>query len=199
MSLADEVTVEAVEEAIGSIDKFAFQCHAASLALVKSGLLTRAARVARGSCPGIGGQHSWVVIGDPYDPGAWVVDITAWSYDEKRPRVWVTRNMVTHMPQWGIGSLWGWGRPSSDGGPEIELDWGDGPSPEARTLLSVFRQAGLKPDYKFWADLFSYAPHRGWPVGEFVKAGCRTKDVAALIPIDRVGMTTDLNPDGLYW
>ncbi|MFT4011248.1 MAG: hypothetical protein QM655_14530 [Nocardioidaceae bacterium] len=48
------LTIEQIEEAIGSLDLYAHECHAASIALVKSGLLGES-RVARGTCAGVGG------------------------------------------------------------------------------------------------------------------------------------------------
>lgn len=45
----------------------------------------------------------------------------------------------------------------------------------------------------------THAPVGGWPSGEITKAVYQTEALSALIPIDRVGMHTDLNPEGLYW
>lgn len=75
--------------ALEPLSKWHHQCHAASLALVRAGIGTR---VARGTCVGVGGQHSWV--GD--------------MLDER------------HRPH-GYGSIWDYGRPARSGGPVIAL------------------------------------------------------------------------------
>lgn len=81
------------EEAVGRpLVAFRFRCHEASLALVRSGVLPEGARVARGSCPGVGGQHSWVVLGgDCYDRKAQVIDPTLWCYDNAVREIWKGR------------------------------------------------------------------------------------------------------------
>ena len=42
-------------------------------------------------------------------------------------------------------------------------------------------------------------PVGGWPAGEIFEAMTHTKGLEALVPIDLLGMLTDLNPDGLDW
>lgn len=51
-----------IRRALEPLDRWAQQCHAASLELVRSEVLP-GSRVARGSCPLVPGQHSWVVVG----------------------------------------------------------------------------------------------------------------------------------------
>jgi len=64
---------ERILTAEGPMDRWARQCHAASVALVKSGEFGEC-RVARGTCNGVGGQHSWVVLSmDVYDKRATII------------------------------------------------------------------------------------------------------------------------------
>lgn len=85
------LSVDEVVEAIGvPFDEWAHQCHGISIAIVKSGLLP-ASRVARGSCDGVGGQHSWVVCST--DPGA--------CYDRSVPPV-DRVGMLTYLNPGGL-------------------------------------------------------------------------------------------------
>jgi len=188
------LTQEQVEEAIErSFESLRHQCHAASLALVRSGLLGDEARVARGVCPGVGGQHSWAVIGDPYDEAATIVDITAWSYDERRPRVWITSiSEGVHRPH-GYGMIWQSGKPFHTGGETIELAHPANLSPSARQFLAMVEPL----DHRGWGMLANSAV-LGWPAREIIEAMLDTKGLGPLVPIDIVGMLTDRNPDGLY-
>lgn len=68
--------IRRAKEILGPLDRYHRNCHVASLHLVREGL---GDRVARGACRGVGNQHSWVVIGDPYAP-AIIIDPTLWSY-----------------------------------------------------------------------------------------------------------------------
>lgn len=183
-------------------------CHSASLALVRSGLLgptgPGGARVARGTLLGVGGQHSWAVIGDPFDPLATVVDITAWSYDVERagapvPHVWVTTAAAAgHRPH-GSGSIWQWGVPSCGDGPDELLPLRDLLTTEARSFVemtaSVHSRSWL--DREGWLSLCN-APVGGWPAAEILGHVADTV-FASFVPIDPLGMLTDRNPEGLYW
>jgi hypothetical protein len=184
---------EAITEALGGLDKWSHQCHGASIHLVKSGVLGTDCRVARGSCPGVGGQHSWVVLGmDCYDPTAKIIDPTLWSYDPTVDGVWMgLASERPHTPH-GAGSIWNWGRPESGDGEIIGL--AANLSPSAEMFLDMVGPL----DIDGWVRLFSLAPVEGWPAGEIIEAAWRTPDLRALIPIDRVGMLTTLNPEGLY-
>ncbi|MCY3933542.1 MAG: hypothetical protein OXH70_17670 [Acidobacteria bacterium] len=62
MQLEDKQIIEAVGV---SLEPWAKNCHAASLEFVRSEVAPDDARVARGFCSGVGGQHSWGVIGGP--------------------------------------------------------------------------------------------------------------------------------------
>jgi hypothetical protein len=182
-----------IVSALGGLDKWSHQCHGASIALVKSGVLGTECRVARGSCPGVGGQHSWVVLGmDCYDPEAKVIDPTLWSYDSTVDGVWIgLASERPHVPH-GAGSIWQWGRPEPGGEEPITL--AVPVSGYAESFLDM-----LGPlDITGWGRLFSNAPVGGWPAAEIIEAAWNTPDLKALIPIDRVGMVTTINPEGLY-
>jgi hypothetical protein len=43
------------------------------------------------------------------------------------------------------------------------------------------------------------APVEGWPAREILTAMAATPRLAACVPIDILGMVTDLNPKGLYF
>ena len=175
-----------------ALSDWACQCHSASLTLVKSGVFGEA-RVARGSCRGVPGQHSWVVLGnDCYDKNATVVDPTLWSYDESVSTIWVGKATERpHVPH-GSGSIWQWGRPDDPVGPVIKLDT-TGLSREALLFLDL-----LGPlDLAGWRML-AHAPVEDWPSGEILKKMNRDDRISPFIPIDILGMTTDLNPGGLY-
>lgn len=196
------LTLAQVEEAVGPLSTWAQNCHAASLALVRSGLLDeygQRPRVARGALPGVFGQHSWVVVGDPYQPKL-IVDITAWSYSDSYPPVLVsypTPSLPLHRPH-GAGSIWDWGVPAVGDGPDVPL--AVEVSSRARMFLgmvaSQYQREGL--DHRGWATLAN-APVEGWPAAEIIAAMDDTPGLSALVPIDILGMLTDRNPGGLYW
>lgn len=177
----------------GDLTPWSLQCHAASIRIVRSGILGDA-RVARGTCVGVGGQHSWVVVGgDCYDVDAPIWDATLWSYDEHVDGVWRgTMRDGRHRP-FGQGSIWDWGRPDYPTEEPIELTPSRPLSGRARDFLGM-----LGPlDRRGWAVL-AHAPVEEWPAGEIIRAMYETEAVGALIPIDIVGMVTDVNPSGLY-
>lgn len=198
--LTEEIVVEAIGRPIEDFDK---QCHAASVALMNSGLFPKS-RVVRGAAYGVFGQHSWLVTGDKpsdcYSSGVDIVDITLWSYDEAKPKVFVSNLMQgIHHPHFE-GNLMQWGCPEVGGGEEIPLTPSKPLSYEASHWIYLFRKAnGKKPlDRRFWAALMTHAPYLGWPAEEITRAVYDTDALRALIPIDRVGMQTNLNPGGLY-
>lgn len=172
---------------------WALDCHSVSLAIVSSGLFRRS-RVARGSCHGVFGQHSWVTLGDPYDPAAPILDATLWSYVPGTPVLWkgTGSSQFRHVPHGGEGSIWSWGRPPQPVGEVVAID-DEHLTAAARQFLGL-----LGPlDHRGWVVLFN-APVRGWPAREIITAAYLTPQLRALIPVDRVGMLTDFNPDGLY-
>ena len=151
------------------LDHWATQCHAASVELVKSDGYEQA-RVARGTCTGVFGQHSWVVLGnDCYDDDAVIVDPTLWSYDESVKGVWVgSYRDGKHEPH-GKGSIWRWGRPNEASEEPMELTPRQPWSREAQRFLGL-----LGPlDMKGWIQL-AHAPVEGWPAGEIIDALCET-------------------------
>lgn len=195
--IAVDFTAIDFERALGRpLSGFAQQCHAASLAIVKARVLP-SARVARGTCRGVFGQHSWVVLGgDCYDDDAMVVDPTLWSYDDTVEGVWIGQaSERPHRPH-GKGDIWTWGRPAHPTGEIVELPEPEGGwSSEARLFLDI-----LGPlDETGWRQL-AHAPVGGWPSGEIFAAMYTSGDrrLAQWFPIDIIGMTTDLNPSGLY-
>lgn len=195
---------ERVAAAIGiPVERWAHQCHAISLAIVKAGLLGPEARVARGWAKGVAGQHSWIVLGNPYDREAVIVDPTLWSYVNRNPSladvptIYVAqrkRSIWEHTPH-GEGSIFEYGRPSWGGGQVIEL------APEAAARLTPHGQRWLAMigplDRAGWMEV-AHAPVSGWPAAEVISAMYDTPQLSSLVPVDIVGMLTDRNPSGLY-
>jgi hypothetical protein len=195
----DELSEADVAAAIGPLDGWSHECHAASLRLVNSGLLPDKARVARGTLPGIRGQHSWAVVGSPYRPD-WIVDVTAWSYAEEYERVLVVPHGEDrgHRPH-GFGDIARYGWPICGDGVAVSL--AVGVNAEARRYLRDVAEANGRKhqgiDIRGWLRIAN-GPMQGWPAAEIIGAMCDTPVLAALVPIDIVGMVTDRNPDGLY-
>lgn len=184
-----------VLEILGDLNKWSHQCHAASIHIVKA-LPAGTARVARGSCRGVGGQHSWVVLGmDCYDPTTKIIDPTLWSYDDKVKGVYYPnlRERESRYHPHGEGNIYAWGKPVPGGGKVITLDT-KGMSDEAVRFLKMVGPL----DALGWMRLFSNAPVQGWPAGEIMERAHWHPQIGGLIPIDRLGMLTDLNPHGLY-
>lgn len=175
---------------LAPLDRWGKSCHQASLAVVQQ----LGGRVARGGCRGVGGQHSWAVTGsDCYDLDAVIVDGTLWSYDKAIDGIWVgTLRDGLHRPH-GMGSIWDWGKPSPPKGSIIRLTPSHGLSGIARKFLKLVEPL----DRDGWHTL-AIAPVEGWPAGEILAAMDDTEALAALVPIDRLGMLTDRNPGGLY-
>ena len=195
MDLAAAVT------AIGmTVDKWKNRCHEISLALLQSRLFKEEfplarPRIARGFAKGVPSQHSWIALsGDPYDRGAAILDPTLWTWRKDIEGIWQgTLADGIHTPH-GAGHILAWGKPCSQGGRTIHLKLGD-LSDEARQFLGL-----LGPlDAEGWQMLLSQAPVEGWPAGEIMDCAYEHEALRALIPIDRVGMLTDRNPEGLYW
>lgn len=92
-------------------------------------------------------------------------------------------------------NIFRWGRPDNcTADNQIELEPSFTLSTEADMFLSM-----LGPlDWEGWAMLAGTAPVHGWPSGEIIAAIADTPDVAACVPIDRLGMLTNRNPNGLY-
>jgi len=191
----------ALEEAVGiPAAQWSGRCHEISLAVLKSGLLG-SGRVARGTARGVTSQHSWIILGDEPLPSVYseesvIADPTIFSYERRDPYVLVKQNLMhTHWPH-GAGDIWTQGGPPPEPtGKLIELEGYEGLSELARSFLEL---CGYPLDYRGWAHLV-HGPAEGWPCGEIVTAMCATKELAVVTPIDVIGMTTELNPKGLYW
>lgn len=194
MSVTEQMRRQ-VEEAMGDLERWHHDCHAASVRLVRARVLPNA-RVARGACIGVGGQHSWVVVGHPYEPEL-IIDPTLWSYDPEVEGIEYAGRKA-QMKRWqpkGRGVIWQYGCPQSGGGEEIVLA---GLSAQAETFLEMCRDTSEGPlDRQFWGGLFN-GPMVGWPAAEILAAADDDPRLAALIPIDVLGMLTDRNPEGLY-
>ncbi len=182
-----------VTEILGNLAPWHHQCHAASLAIVRSQRFL-AARVARGTCTGVGGQHSWVTLGGCFDKRAIIIDPTLWSFDPKVTGVFVgSYKNRRHLPHGGFGEIWNWGKPQRGDGPTIDLTPAKPLSTTARAFLGM-----LGPlDRAGWATL-AHAPPNGWPAGEIFAAMDDTPGLSTLVPIDMLGMLTDRNPGGLF-
>jgi hypothetical protein len=186
--------VRALSENIGRDPEQVYHnCHAVSLAIVKSGFWPNA-RVARGFAKGVGmSQHSWVVLGDPYDLDARIIDATLWSYDPSVPGIWEgTGRDGIHKPH-GSGHFMMGDPPKHYGGETIHLTPKTPLSPKA---LRWLKNGGAPFDYRGWSDV-GHLPVGGWPAGEILRA-MHESDLGAIIPIDVLGMATDVNPSGLY-
>lgn len=191
---------EATDELAKQIDipfpAWAEQCHVVSLRLVRIGAFDHIARgrVARGTCRGVGGQHSWIVLGeDCYAPDAIIVDPTLWSYVPTVKGIWVgNRDTYGHRPH-GSGSIWEYGQPAAGNGPPIELT----PTFELSRAAKVFLEILGPLDRRGWFTL-AKAPVEGWPASEILAAMDDTPGIKAGVPIDHLGMVTDRNPGGLY-
>lgn len=202
-----DLTEEIIEKAMcgtepshyQDFDDFAHDCHSVSLALVRSGLLGKGGpkgpRVARGACMGVGSQHSWVVLGHPYDQTATIVDLTLWSYNGSQPRIWIGDLMSGfHHPK-GLEWIFNSDKPHTRGGEPILLDE-EKLSASARHFLQTIGPL----DAPGWAALWSRCGMVGWPAKEILEAFVdQNRGMAPLVPIDIVGMVTDRNPQGLYW
>lgn len=185
---------EVIAELIGiPFGNWAHQCHAISLAVVRTGIFGEG-RVARGFCKGVPRQHSWIVLGwDVYDVHAVVVDPTLCFNNPAISGIFVTRNLDEHRPH-GLGSILDYGRPAPPSLDPIELAPSFELSREARIFLDL-----LGPlDILGWGVLAN-SPVQGWPAAEIIAAMDDTPRLKARVPIDRLGMLTDRNPGKLYF
>ena len=109
------------------VERWAQQCHAVSIAIVRSDVLPRLGwpdrRVARGSCRGVLGQHSWIALGrDPYEITVPIVDPTLWSYRDDVDSIFVGfGDTYHHTPHGGTGTIWQYGAPPLPEREPIEL------------------------------------------------------------------------------
>ena len=177
------------------------RCHEVSLALVRSGIYGHPgthARVARGFCDGVAGQHSWIVRDhNPYALGVPIVDPTLWAHTPTTdPEVWHghAASGGRHRPHGGAGSIWTYGKPCHQGGETIELT----PAAPLSELATLFLSMVGPLDRPGWM-LLGNAPVGGWCAAEIFAAMADTKPLSQMVPIDVLGMVTDRNPGGLYW
>lgn len=190
-----EMTIAEIAEAIGiPFEDWSHKCHEISLAIVKAGLVP-GGRVARGTAHGVGGQHSWIVDGrDVYAADARIIDPTLWSYVPTVHGIWIgtPSSPFKHRPH-GAGNIWKWGRPADiRPGEPVPFDRTNLPK-SAHGFLDLIEPLNTSG----WMVLFSHAPVEGWPAAEIINAAC-DNGMAWMIPIDRIGMLTDRNPEGLY-
>jgi hypothetical protein len=180
---------------------WAKNCHSISLKLLKTGMFGPG-RIARGWAQGVTGQHSWIVLGDDvYARQAVIVDPTWIFYLQEKSLAGSRKGIqadyafrLTHSPH-GHGSIWSYGRPGDPSGEIIELTPSFELSREAKLFLSDDVLGPL--DRQGWQQLASGAMEE-WPAGEIIAAMDDTPELAALVPIDILGMLTPRNPGGLY-
>ena len=191
------ISQDAIEEVLAPLDQWAHQCHAASVELVRSGVIGTC-RVARGSAQGVGSQHSWLVLGmDCYNDDALIIDPTLWSYVDEVEGVFIATyrdSPYKHRPH-GKGMIWDWGRPETAaerGEWAMPLTPSKPLSDEALAFLDLIGPLSKQG----WIQL-AHAPVEGWPSKEIIEAMCDT-GLSGYIPIDIRGMVTDRNPSGLY-
>lgn len=203
-----ELTVADIEEATGLPKaEWSKNCHTISLAIVKSGVLGVPARVARGWARGVKSQHSWVVYGWPgdtelpscYDPEALILDASLWSYIPGTPELlWTQANDGTHHPHGGEGHIMSWGQPPFAVDEPIDLTPEGGWPKEASFWMNDMLH-GRPLDRDGWATIAA-APAGGWEkaLGQLLAAMSADERTSFLVPIDKLGMLTELNPGGLY-
>lgn len=183
-------TVEEIELILepGGHMAYFHHCHGASVAIVGSGKLEGRARVARGRCEGVGGQHSWVVLSDDvYDEDAYIVDPTLWSYRDDVDGIYIgPADRFGHTPH-GAGSIWTYDKPDLPSGPVIPCP-GD-LSEDAALFLSMAAPLGL--DRAGWGVLL-HSPVGGWPAAEIITAAHADRQLAAMVPVDILGHLTEV-------
>lgn len=201
-----DLTTAEFEQLLGSDHtSWAKKCHEVSLQAAKA-LNQRYGttfRVARGRVFELNSQHSWLVLGQAdtapncYDPDDLVLDLTLWSYlgtSVIAPNYVDRAGAWPHEPQGSNGDIFDHRLPECEDGEIIELT-PDAPfSPEAHQFLNSISELDLKG----WLHLAS-APVSGWPAREIFTAMYQTPRLRPLVPIDIIGMATDLNPKGMYW
>jgi hypothetical protein len=132
----------------------------------------------------VGGQHSWVVLGDDcYDATAEIVDPTLWSYDSTVEGIWYGSYRDKRHTPFGKGSIFRYGRPDTPTGEIIKLS-----APLSRDAQSFLDLLGPL-DRRGWAVL-AHAPIGNWPAAEILGAMHDDPRLSALVPIDIIGMLT---------
>lgn len=195
------MNAEEVAKAISiPLERWHGQCHTVSLAIVKKKLFGPS-RVARGTCEGVGSQHSWVVLsarpGSMYEKSTPLLDPTLWTYrDDVEGLFFGTCASKWHTPK-GAGDLWAFGCPQSPGGEELIPK--EPITGSATSFLRFLKTTAGTLSYGFWMRFFSQCPMANPPIlRDLIDACYRDERIRGAIPVDIVGMLTDHNPSGLY-
>jgi len=205
--------IEAIEAIIGIKHHDWFgRCHEISLKIVHSGALGEPGprvRVVRGSAGGygIGGQHSWICLGAPYEPDALYLDYTAhcWGRVEGLVATRAESAFADHQQGrpahtihgYNPQSIWRFGRPSPPKAHQqgFVVEPLPGQDDEVASFLSVIGPLTREG----WGALCEY-PQGAWPYREVAKAAYeQVPELASLVPIDILSMKADLNIKELYW
>lgn len=192
-------TLQEMADAIDlPLDRWRGNCHSVSLRIVKQGLFGPS-RVARGVCKGVSSQHSWVVCSRDdlacYDRKVRIVDPTLHCHRDDTDGLWEgSLEDGLHAPH-GYANIWEMGCPVPGGQPAIRLEL----PPQAQMFIELMERVTGRPmDHGGRNRLFNGAL-AGVPVmPEIVKAAYGHDELRGWIPIDIVGMLTDVNPGGLY-
>lgn len=181
------------QEVLAPMRQWENRCHEASVKLVASGVI-KGLRVARGSCRLVPSQHSWAVLGNPYDKGALILDPTLWSHTRVSPEVFVgTGKKWGHKPH-GSGSIFEFGRPPLPTGKIVKLaPPKEGWSTAAKGFLAVIGPL----DFEGWSVL-AHCPVGGWPSKEILGQLRKHPQLGNFIPIDIVGMLLEDTCGDLY-
>lgn len=193
----------------GPPEEWINRCHVISLRAVRTGLFGEPGpqcRVVRGITAGyhIGGQHSWIALGTPYDPACIYIDITAQAWGrvdgivvtsaEEAYNNFMAEQQGHCIHGYDPGSIWSYGKPERGNPPHFWLD-PTGLSDEARTFLDLLGPLSVEG----WKALFTF-PQQDWPHREICKAIVKQiPRIDVLVPIDVISMVTDDNHGGLYW
>jgi len=194
LNIKESVSLEQVEAATGiPASAWENRCHEVALAIVKSDLFDYA-RVARGYADGIRGQHSWVVLDhDVYSRYSVILDPTYNVNIGGDPLLWWgTLDSGVHHPK-GAGSIWDFGAPGNSSFSDAYHLNTEGLSASARSFIHMIEPLNRQG----WASL-AHFPMQGWPSGEIIERMYEDENLRPFIPIDIVGMVTDINPSGLY-
>lgn len=198
-------TPDLIAAALGDLTQWRHRCHAASLRLVRSGALPTGSRVARGVTTHLGGQHSWVVVGDgtgladPYARDAVILDPTAWSYQDGElatPAVWAGQ-AVDYTPHGATGNdaRLGLPRPASYAD-VIQPDEAALAAAPAEVFMFFARNGSL--DHHGWWALMRCSVDT-YPASAMLALMMATPALRALVPVDVLGMATTANPGELYF
>jgi hypothetical protein len=213
LTLPADVHLPPIDEIAERIDwpveRWAGNCHAVSLAIVKAGIVPKG-RVARGFCDGWVGQHSWIVgpaldergreiLGDCHAANATIIDPTLHTFRDDVTGIYEAQADTDrwHMPHGGGPSIMAQGHPGNvDFEDAVFLD--EDAAAELSDDAMWFLDEMLGPmDRTCWGRLLT-GTVMDWPSAEIITAALRTPALAMLVPYDLVGMLTTWNPGGVY-